>query len=132
MEDKLFWPFNQLGLYTVKFIYRFLYKSQSCDDQEYQPEINDLWKKFWGLAVQTKVHNFLWRAIKNSIPSKTNLKRRKIIPKDICDHCKSSNEDVVHALWSCPHLSPIWNSESNWSFRSYTVFQNFKDLVQYI
>jgi len=73
VEDKLFWLFNQSGLYTVKSGYRFLYKSQSCDDQEYQPEINDLWKKFWGLAVQTTVRNFLWRAIKNSIPSKTNL-----------------------------------------------------------
>ena len=63
-----------MGSYTVKSGYRFLYKSRSLDNNEYQPEDNTLWKKVWGLQVQPKVRNLLWKAIKNSIPTKLNLR----------------------------------------------------------
>lgn len=59
IKDKLFWPFTPSGLYTVKSGYKFLYKSQSIDDQAYQSEENVLWKKIWGLVVQPKIQNFL-------------------------------------------------------------------------
>lgn len=76
MEDKLYWPFTPLGTYSVKSGYRFLYKSQCFDNHEYQPKDKALWKKVWGLQVQPKVQNLLWRAIKNSIPTEVNLKHR--------------------------------------------------------
>jgi len=91
-----------------------------------------LWKKVWGLAVQPKVRNFLWRAINNSIPSKSNLKWRQVILEDIYDHFKTSSKDGLHALWLCPHFSPIWNSDPSWNFRSHMVFHDFKELFQYV
>ncbi|KAK9988269.1 hypothetical protein SO802_028508 [Lithocarpus litseifolius] len=105
VEDVLIWPFTPTGSYTVKSGYRFLYKSQSLDNNDSQPADNTFWKKIWGLQVQPKVRNFLWRALKNSIPTKLNFKQRIILADDRCDQCKGATKDVIHALWSCPLLS---------------------------
>jgi len=93
------WPFTPTGSYTVKFGYRFLYNSRSLDNRDYQLDDNRLWKKVWGMQVQPKVRNFLWRAIRNSIPTKKNLKQRMVLTDDGCDHCHGEPEDVLLALW---------------------------------
>ena len=54
--------------------------------------------------------NFLWRVCKEALPVKRNLRRRKIIEEDTCDHCKSSAESEFHALWECSTLVLAWNS----------------------
>ena len=46
VDDTLFWPFTPSGSYTVKSGYRFLYKAQSMDNNDYNPEDNNgLWKR---------------------------------------------------------------------------------------
>ena len=84
-EDKLLWPFTPSGTYSVKSGYQFLCKVQRFDDNSYQPDTDSIWQKVWGLAVQPKIRNFLWRAIKDTIPTKENLKQRRVIPSDCCD-----------------------------------------------
>ena len=74
VEDVLMWPFTPTESYTVKLGYRFLYNSRTLDNGEYQPDDNRLWRKVWGMQVQPKVRNFLWRATKNPIPTKQNLR----------------------------------------------------------
>ena len=105
VEDALVWPYTPTGSYTTKSSYRFLYKSRSLDNGEYHPDDNKLWKKVWGMQVQPKVRNFLWRTIRNSIPTKHNLRRRMVLTDDCCDHCHGEFEDVLHALWSCSSIS---------------------------
>ena len=78
----------------------------------------DVWKVVWGLKVQNKIRNFLWKAIHNSIPVKTNLVQRKVLTVDSCDHWLAEPVNVLHALWNCPLLDPVWNSDPIWSFRS--------------
>ena len=69
-----------------------------------------IWKLVWSLSVPNKVKNFLWRVCKEALPVKRNLRRRKIIEEDTCDHCKSSAESEFHALWECSALTSVWNS----------------------
>ena len=40
VDDRLFWPFTPSGSYTVKSSYRFLYKAQSLDNNDYHPDDN--------------------------------------------------------------------------------------------
>nr|POF12075.1 hypothetical protein CFP56_08842 [Quercus suber] len=70
------------------------------------------------------------RAIRNSIPSKANLKQRKILTQDTCEQCQAETENVVHALWSCPSLTSLWSQNSAWSFRASTLFISFKEIVE--
>ena len=132
MAEKLVWPFSPTRVYTVKSRYQFLCKSQSFEDNDYHPIETNLWKKVWGLQVQPKIRNLFWRAIKDSIPSKVNLKRRMVISEDLCDHCKSSSKDTMHALWACPLLQPMWSYDPSWNFRASQPFTTFRDLVEYL
>lgn len=55
-----------------------------------------------------------------------------IITEDCCGHCRSASEDVVHAVWSCSQISPVWNQDTRWQFRASMVFKSFKELTEYI
>ena len=105
-NDKLFWPFTPSSAYIVKSGYRFLYNAQSLDNGDYQLESNGLWKQVWNLGVQPKVRNSLWRAIKNSIPTKTNLKHRLVITEDCYDHASMTQRTFY--MWSGAVLSFHW------------------------
>ena len=131
-EDKLLWPFTPSGTYSVKSGYQFLCKAQRFDDNSYQPDTDSIWRKVWGLAVQPKIRNFLWRAIKDTIPTKQNLKRRSVIPSDYCDQCRNTTENTLHALWSCPSLSQVWSLDHSWQSCFTRTFQSFRNLVECI
>ena len=95
-EDTIIWPFTPTCVYSVKSEYNFLFKSNSFNNNEYHPESNKLWKKVWALDVQPKIRNFLWRAIKNSIPWKANLKHGKILRTLV------SNAKLRPRMWCTP------------------------------
>ena len=59
--------------------------------------------------------NFGLRAAKNSLPTKQNLVKRKVLTNDYCDHCKMQQEDTLHALYLSPKLEEIWFSVQAWN-----------------
>ena len=89
-EDVLIWPFNPDGEYSVQSGYRFLQEANTF--QQPGPSnaraMKPLWSKIWGLEVPNKVKNLIWRACKNSLPTKVNLARRKITSDSLCDICR--------------------------------------------
>nr|POF22482.1 putative ribonuclease h protein [Quercus suber] len=140
VADKIFWPLNPSGVYTVKSGYQFLVEEQKYTNAEVlQPSQAVVlpigqakWQKIWSLSIPNKVRNFVWRDCKNSILVKTNLVKRKVLIEDSCDHCHLSCEDTLHALWNCPLLSPIWDSYSMWTFRHNSEFNSFGELIKFI
>ena len=40
-----------------------------------------------------------------------------------------SCEDVLHALWSCPTLSQVWEEDPQWSFRQTSRYYDFTQLL---
>ena len=108
IEGSLYWPWEHDGRLSCKSGYRFLKEDKDVLQVAKQPDHEKgLWKKIWALNCLNKVRNLLWRACRNSLPSKCNLLRRTIITEQLCDHCKEDNEDVVHAVWSCKELDGI-------------------------
>ena len=120
------------------------------ENQNQQPRQSDtlllkpLWQGIWSLKVPSKVKNLIWRVAKNSLPTKQNLVRRKIINNDYYEHYQSQHEDVLHALYlypklkeRCPpcHLSLsttttlIWFSILAWNLRNLWQTTNFVDLI---
>ena len=85
VEDKLVWPYNPSRVYTVKSGYKLLSQEIEVSDFKAQGVDNVVWKVVWGLKVQNKIRNFIWRAIRNSILVKTNLVKRKVLIDDSCD-----------------------------------------------
>ena len=91
--------------------YNFLATAETDQTTTANPrQDGGIWKLVWSLSVPNKVNNFLWRVCKEALLVKRNLRRRKIIEEDTCDHCKSSAESEFHALWECSTLTSVWNS----------------------
>lgn len=85
--DELIWPHGATGAYTVKTGYRFL-QVENQNQQLGQSDthlLKPLWQGIWNLKVPSKVKNLIWWAAKNSLPTKQNLFRQKIITTDYCD-----------------------------------------------
>jgi len=115
-EDRLFWPYNPDGSYSVKSGYRWLME----EDLKEEPSTSDLsntrsiWKGVWSLRIPNRVKTLLWRAGSDTLPSKNNLLRRKIITDDLCLGCKLKSETIFQAIWSYPALAPVWSSKFAW------------------
>ena len=55
-------------------------------------------QKFWKKIWNNKVRHFLWRAVKDSLLTKQNLKEQHLPVDDTCDHYNDFPETVLHAF----------------------------------
>ena len=74
----------------------------------------------------------MWRACRNSLPTKENLVRRTVIECPTCDRCKHVPESALHALWSCRELDVVWESDEQWQYRRSQTFVDFKELLSWL
>ncbi|KAK9993512.1 hypothetical protein SO802_023215 [Lithocarpus litseifolius] len=129
-EDKLIWPYTPSGQYAVQSGYRFLAKENPNNPRSEDPnQDTGIWKLVWGLSVPNKVKNFLWRASRDVLPTKTNLRKRMILTSEVCDHCKRDPENTIHALWTCSGLNQIWEALPKLNFHQTNSFSNISDLL---
>ena len=132
-KDKIVWAMSKDGKYTCKSGYKFLKEESELDRQEFnQDHDKDLWKGVWALQTPNKPRNFVWRACRNTLPSKKNLVRRTIIRDPTWDRCSLAPEDPLHALWTCTKLDVVWADSELWDFRSQTQFQDLKQLTAWV
>lgn len=90
-----------------------------------------LWKGLWSLHTPSKVKNHIWRACRNSLPTKENLLRRTIITKlhlwSLSRTCRVSltcNVVVLQAGWSL--------ESELWGFHQNHRLLDFKELLSWI
>ena len=129
--NELIWPHNANGAYIVKSGYQFLqteFQNQQLG-QSNPLMLKPLWKGIWSLNVPSKVKILVWRAAKNSLPTKQNLVKRKVLTNDCCDHCKMQQEDTLHALYLSPKLEEIWFSVQAWNQHNLQQKTSFVDLM---
>ena len=61
------------------------------------------------LDLPANVKIFMWRALKNILPTAENLWKRKSLKEPICQICKLQVESVSHALIECKAAKKIWD-----------------------
>ena len=88
-RDCLVWPKSSDGCYSVKTAYQMLAievinKVPSLSGGEGRKE----WKSIWKIRVPPKIRHFMWRAVKDSLPTKQNLAHRKIPIDETCSLCE--------------------------------------------
>nr|POF12444.1 putative ribonuclease h protein [Quercus suber] len=130
--DQVFWPLNPDGSYSVRSGYRWLLEEELKE----MPSTSDLsttkriWKGVWSLRVLNRVKTLVWRAGLNLLPSRANLKKRKIVSDDLCRDCKLKSETILHALWSCSALSPVWTPKFSWFLEKTKTCMSMLDIIQ--
>ena len=98
-NDSIFWPLSPNGQYSCKLGYQFLREKVDFNWLEEPPDYEKgLWKAVWNLDSPNKVKHLIWKACKNSLPTKGNLVRRQIITYHSCDRCSRGREDILHAV----------------------------------
>jgi hypothetical protein len=66
-----------------------------------------VWKKLWNLLIPPKVRNFLWKLIKNGLPTNDNRCYRHLAVDGACEMCAHKKEDGFHAVMDCPHAKVL-------------------------
>ena len=112
--DKLIWLGTSRGNYTVKSGYHALLHEEnrllpgSSDTDALQP----IWNTVWSLRIPKKCQHFVWRASREALPTKMNLCKRHIPIDPVCENCRTSPEDTLHAIWKCPLIQMVWENET--------------------
>ena len=76
-----------------------------------------VWKSIWNLNLPNKIQNFSWRACREALATKSNLKKRQITKDDICPQCGKEAETSIHLFWFCDRAKEAWcNSKTVFPF----------------
>ena len=87
----------------------------------------------WCKILSIKVNVFLWRAILNRLPTRTNLDRRRIeIDSLLCPCCSSNVEDSNHVFFACNVALGLWKRIVLWLDLRIPEFVNMSDMFQWI
>lgn len=111
-DDRLIWPLNLNGSYTVKSGYhwhhsRIMRQIPNLSHTSHSPDAV-FWKSLWSTNTVPKIRNFLWRACSNALPTFQNLHRRHIAKSPICQLCEVEEESIEHTLLLCPWVCTVW------------------------
>lgn len=130
--DKIFWPHSPDGNYSVRSGYRLLMEEglQGGTSASDMAPTKRLRKGVWSLRIPSRVKNVLWRAGPDSLPSKANLKKRRIVDDNLCPGCKLKSEPTCHALWSCTALSPVWDVKFAWLRKLTSNCESMVEVIQ--
>ncbi|XP_065619595.1 putative ribonuclease H protein At1g65750 [Quercus suber] len=129
--DRIIWPDSPDGEYSVKAGYQKLCEeadasNASSSDPTHQ---KSFWKKVWKLQFPNKIKNFLWRVCSNALPTKENLKKRKIIEDARCSACLSEQESTFHAIWDCEKISHVWAPCFSWVRTEHPQIHDIQELI---
>lgn len=130
--DVMTWPLNMDGVYSVRSGYHLLLDME-LNEQPRPLNLSStkrLWKDIWSLKVPNRVKTLIWRAGSDSLPSKSNLRKRKISIDVMCSNCGLEPETSLHAIWSCPSLMQVWNVHFGWLVSETSMALSFLDVVK--
>lgn len=105
--DSWYWCKERMGNYTVKSAYLLLQDIKGA----YQVSNNSgFWRKLWNLKIPSKVKHFLWRAITCCLPTKDQLRVKKVAVNALCPVCNAEEENVCHSFISCSFAKACWDN----------------------
>ncbi|KAL6227352.1 hypothetical protein ACLB2K_001311 [Fragaria x ananassa] len=111
-EDKLVWHFDRHGLYSVRSGYhvarRLRLEQIGGTSSVLNSNSSSLWQKIWKVKVLPKVKHFIWRLIKNIVPTKEVLSKRVPLPDLLCPFCYDDTESSLHLFKNCNVVACIW------------------------
>lgn len=95
--------------YTVRGTYKLL--TSSVPTAEYA-SVHAVWLK----QVPLKVSVFVWRLLRNRLPTKDNLERRRVLHHEdsTCIGGCDSQETMAHLILGCPVFGSLWHLIYQW------------------
>jgi hypothetical protein len=103
------WLLDPSQGYTVRGAYRFLTDNGELVDRS---QVDDIWHK----QIPLKVSIMVWRLLRDRLPTKENLVRRRVLSLDGatcvsgCGHLESAN----HLFLCCDIFNSLWHHVWSW------------------
>ena len=73
------------------------------------------YKELWKLRVPSKVAIFAWRLLKDRLPTRGNLKKKRVeLQEYLCPFCRSAEESASHLFFQCSKIIPLWWEAASW------------------
>ncbi|GJV17997.1 RNA-directed DNA polymerase, eukaryota [Tanacetum coccineum] len=127
ISDRWVWDLNEDGVFRVKDVRNLL-------DETFLPKADTPTR--WIKCIPIKVNVFVWKALQDRLPTRSNLVRRNILIDSLsCPICDGEPEDSSHLFFRCCLARDVTRSVCRWwdldfhSFNSYTDWQGwFKQL----
>ncbi|KAG6642613.1 uncharacterized protein LOC122276927 [Carya illinoinensis] len=70
----------------------------------------------------------IWRVCHESLATKLNLFKKRIVDSLLCPVCQQEPESVMHALWSCNSVQDVWGVSLRKLQKGVVMENNFKEL----
>jgi hypothetical protein len=114
IPDWVAWQYEKSGVFSVISAYRLaLTRAQNLNAMGSSATASDehgVWRKNWILLMLPKVRNFIWKMIKNGLPTNGNRCYRHLTDDASCEMCYNRKEDYYHAVMECPHAKALRNA----------------------
>nr|GEZ36862.1 RNA-directed DNA polymerase, eukaryota [Tanacetum cinerariifolium] len=71
---------------------------------------NDGLETRWNRFLPKKINIFIWRTLRDRIPTRWNLSRKGIeVPSLLCPVCGNGTETTSHSIWLCSFATSVWH-----------------------
>lgn len=74
-------------------------------------------QRLWKITNNGKLRSFQYRIFNHAIVTNVQLKYWRIKQTDLCTFCNSSKETILHLLYRCNRVIPLWNIVRDWCNR---------------
>jgi len=109
VHDTWRWYLDPTHGYSVRVAYRFITTYGEPSDSIHDDNV-------WHRLIPANVSLFVWRLLRNRLPTKDNLVRRRVLPLDsaVCVSGCGEQKSANHLFLKCVHLSSIWSQVWLW------------------
>ena len=109
LSDQWKWAAEPSGCYSTKSAYKAIHHVTVGEEQDGK------FKELWKLRVPLKVAIFAWRLIQDKLPTKANLRKKRVeLQEYLCPLCRSVEETASHLFFHCSKVSPLWWESQSW------------------
>ncbi|GJS54510.1 RNA-directed DNA polymerase, eukaryota [Tanacetum coccineum] len=122
-DDRWVWDLYGDGVFHVKDVRNLL-------DETFLPKVDTPTR--WIKCIPIKVNVFVWKALQDRLPTRSNLVRRNILIDSVsCPICDGEPEDSSHLFFRCCLARDVTRLVCRWwdldfhSFNSYTDWQGW-------
>ena len=86
LGDRMVWSGTRNGNFSINSTYHSIRELGNINKVECSDAsgMKRLWKSIWNLNLPNKIRSFSWRAGREALATKSNLKKRQITKNDIC------------------------------------------------
>lgn len=105
-KDTWYWKFEKLGHYLVKSAYGSI---QDGKENHYEDN-SGFWRQLLNLKMPPKVKHFMWRVVTGSLPTKDNLRCKRVEVNICCPVCQNGVESILHTMVTCSFADTCWKN----------------------